>query len=52
MDNSVHEAMYGSFMCIYMADLPALYLEYTNGSPERMLCILYLQRIIYNLKSQ
>lgn len=52
MGNSVHEAMYGSSICIYMADLPAIYLEYTNSSPESMLDILYLWRIMYNLKSQ
>lgn len=52
MNNSVDEAMYGSSICIYVADFTAIYLEYTNGSPESMLHILYLQRIMYNLKSQ
>lgn len=39
------EAMYGYVICVYIADLPTIHLEYINGSPESMLHILYFQRI-------
>lgn len=45
MDNRGNEATYGYAIYAYMTDPSAKHLKYINGLPERMLYILYCQRI-------